>query len=296
MGRRKTRQPARTRTGCKGEQVGHHTETDDPRTRPPCGRDARWHTRRPPRTGFPEIPTDAFTRSCRCSHRAYDPLCPAARKRRRGDKPVSPRSAPRSGVTGDEPGRRQCSYQAGGRDRRTKGRCPARLPAEGVPGTVRQQQGDVSKASEQPPLQRGVRAKPKSRGVLVAYPSLNVQDRCVDISLYIAFPDDSNPPAKRLQRSNVAPVTLNILREFVHPELGPRRWRGSISAAGMAMPEAAMHKYDCIPARQHNVRSAGQLLVVQPVTQSSGEESLSQVEFGSRVLSPDSGHHSGPDL
>lgn len=35
MGRRKTRQPARTRTGCKGEQVGRLTETDDPRIPPP---------------------------------------------------------------------------------------------------------------------------------------------------------------------------------------------------------------------------------------------------------------------
>lgn len=62
------------------------------------------------------------------------------------------------------------------------------------------------------------------------------------------------------------------------------------------MPEAAMHKDDCIPARQHDVRSAGQIPVVQPVTQTSGEEPLSQIEFGSRVLSPDSGHHSGPDF
>ena len=81
----------------------------------------------------------------------------AAMKRRRVDKPVSPRSAQHSGATGDEPGRRRCSYQAGGRYHRTPGRRLARLPVEGAPGEVRQQQGGVRTTSEQSPRERGVR-------------------------------------------------------------------------------------------------------------------------------------------
>lgn len=79
MGRRKTRQPARTRTGCKGEQVGRHTETDGPPSPPPCGEAARWHTRRPSRTGLPEMHLMPGTRRVRRADRAYAPLCYAGR-------------------------------------------------------------------------------------------------------------------------------------------------------------------------------------------------------------------------
>ncbi len=92
-------------------------------------------------------------------HRAYDPPCAASRKRRRGDKPVSPRSAARQ-----RRDRRRAGPEAAlisVRRERTpgEGRCLARLAAEGAPGHVRRLQGDVRAASEQPPQIRGVRTK-----------------------------------------------------------------------------------------------------------------------------------------
>jgi len=58
----------------------------------------------------------------------------------------------------------------------------------------------------------------------------------------------------------------------------------------MSVPEAAVDKNNRFVFRQHNIRFAGQFFVVQPVTESFGEQKFSHKHLGLCILTPDPAH------
>ena len=60
----------------------------------------------------------------------------------------------------------------------------------------------------------------------------------------VALPDNDNIPSQRNQLRSVPVITLNIFKKFFLPEFFIRGGSWRISASGMPMPEAAMHKDD----------------------------------------------------
>lgn len=71
------------------------------------------------------------------------------------------------------------------------------------------------------------------------------------------------------------------------------RWSGCVATALMAVPKAAMHEDDCVMLRKHEVRSPGDILRMQPVTEATCMKRPPKHQFGLRVLSLDPGHHAG---
>ena len=64
----------------------------------------------------------------------------------------------------------------------------------------------------------------------------------------------------------------------------------------MAMPEATVHEHDSIVFPKRQIRTAGNVLCMQPIAKTSPVQRLSQHEFRPRVLAPDAGHDPGSRL
>lgn len=114
----------------------------------------------------------------------------------------------------------------------------------------------------------------------------------ISCSLDLAFPDDRNPPALVTKLGNVSPVSLLIGREFRCPEVGARGWRCREAAASVPVPVATVNEDDRTVARHDKVRSAWQILAMQPVAKTGSMQSSSHVQFRFRVRATDTAHHS----
>ena len=76
-----------------------------------------------------------------------------------------------------------------------------------------------------------------------------------------AFPNDQHSPSGLSQKSTLATITKNVCQELPPPELGARSRHRRELAAGMAMPETAVHENHCAPARKHYVGAARQRMI-----------------------------------
>jgi hypothetical protein len=81
-------------------------------------------------------------------------------------------------------------------------------------------------------------------------------------------------------------VPLNLL-----PPPSLPRFRPSELAAHVTVPEAAMNENDGLVFRENNVRLAGQLLVMEPVTKACFMKRPTDDHFGLCVLAAYAGHH-----
>lgn len=77
-----------------------------------------------------------------------------------------------------------------------------------------------------------------------------------------AFPYDSDTPTRVDQACDRPLVPLVVVPKFLVPEFGPAFRKTEVGAAAMAMPEAAVHEYDRLPFRKHQVGLTGQALGV----------------------------------
>ena len=57
------------------------------------------------------------------------------------------------------------------------------------------------------------------------------------------FPDDDGPPAQRVQSLEMTGIALGVALEFSLPKGLIINRHGSLFAAGMPVPETAMHEY-----------------------------------------------------
>lgn len=79
------------------------------------------------------------------------------------------------------------------------------------------------------------------------------------------FPDHRNLPVAGYQAVDHEQVTTPILAKFFVPEQCPRLGETEVRAIEMPVPEAAVHKHDLAPFRQHQVRLTWQLPRAQSV-------------------------------
>ena len=97
-----------------------------------------------------------------------------------------------------------------------------------------------------------------------------------------AFPDDRDSPAGFEQVASVALVPFHVGKELGTPELLAGGWRGRVRAPGMSVPEAAVHEAHGSESGKHQIGGAGELAVVQAVSETVCVESPAENEFGYR--------------
>jgi hypothetical protein len=79
------------------------------------------------------------------------------------------------------------------------------------------------------------------------------------------FPDNRNLPVVGYQAVDHEQVTTPILAKLFVPEQCSRLGETEVRAIDMPVPEAAVHKHDLAPFRQHQVRPTRQVPRAQPV-------------------------------
>lgn len=67
----------------------------------------------------------------------------------------------------------------------------------------------------------------------------------------LTLPENQSSPTEELQRANVFPVSLDIVREFRCPIGFPASRHPALATPLMLVPKAAMHKDDFLPAAKH---------------------------------------------
>jgi hypothetical protein len=92
------------------------------------------------------------------------------------------------------------------------------------------------------------------------------------------------------QRKNVFIVFLSVTINFIHPPLCTCSWYGKIPAAFVSVPEAAMDEYYQIMLFENEVRFAGQLGAMKPVSKAVRKKNVPDNLFWSCVLAFDSAH------
>ena len=113
-----------------------------------------------------------------------------------------------------------------------------------------------------------------------------VADNGVRVAADSAFPDDRNAPAATHQRCNRHLVALLVALQFLVPEIGAGLGKPKVAAASMTMPKAAMHKHHCLPLAQNQVRSSGQPLGVQAISETGAPEPVSYQQLRAGALAP----------
>lgn len=109
----------------------------------------------------------------------------------------------------------------------------------------------------------------------------------------LAFPNDVATPAGSLQGFNVPLVSINILTKFLGPEFRSRLGSGSIAAAGVAMPKAAMDKNTGFPLWQNNVRAPRKVFSMESEPVSASMKEFADCNLWFRVATGYGTHHSG---
>lgn len=85
-------------------------------------------------------------------------------------------------------------------------------------------------------------------------------------------------------------VTLGIASKLSLPEIESALRHSRVSAAGMTVPKATVDKNCQAGLSEHDVGSAGKLLCLEAISQSSGVESASDAQLWLCVAPPNSGH------
>lgn len=111
--------------------------------------------------------------------------------------------------------------------------------------------------------------------------------------LQLALPDGQYPPPVAEKLLLNPPVPLYIIPEFLSPEIGASLGQRGESASFVVVPEAAMDENTGPETWQHNIRTPGEILAMQPKTISTGMQKLSHRYFRLGIPAPDAGHHSG---
>lgn len=85
------------------------------------------------------------------------------------------------------------------------------------------------------------------------------------VGFQFAFPNDYCVPSKLAQLYSLLYVAFFVAIYFLFPKNGIAFWHNEISASFVAVPKAAVDKYYSLVFAQYNIRSARQLLYINPV-------------------------------
>ena len=106
-----------------------------------------------------------------------------------------------------------------------------------------------------------------------------------------AFPDRGDPPANFQKCSDVPFVSLDVGRELRRPEFRTGCWGCREATVFVAVPEAAMHKYDSLVLGEDKIRFTGQLCSMQPIAEACGVQCAPQQQFRLGILVSNTRHH-----
>lgn len=105
-----------------------------------------------------------------------------------------------------------------------------------------------------------------------------------------AFPDNAYTPSGTGQGDDVSCIAFPVQPDLLCPEFGVAPRQPEV-AAGMTMPEAAMHEdYNTVP-RQLDVRPSWQVSAVLPIAETRSEQCCPHQPLWLCVSSVDSCHH-----
>jgi hypothetical protein len=108
-----------------------------------------------------------------------------------------------------------------------------------------------------------------------------------------AFPDaDDDPPAAFEQPHNLT-ITSLVASDLFTPKPCISFWN-KVSAAGVTMPKASIHKCHDPASAPHEIRFAGQRLVSPPTGQTSLPKQRYKSNFGRRISGAANASHQMP--
>lgn len=104
------------------------------------------------------------------------------------------------------------------------------------------------------------------------------------------LPDDGHPPAEREKLFPILNIAGSIALKLREPIVGVGRRSRRIPAAGMPVPEAAVHKTNSPIPPEDQVRLPWKGAAVEPEPEPSYVEGSPQEAFGTSVPAPDPRH------
>jgi len=107
----------------------------------------------------------------------------------------------------------------------------------------------------------------------------------------LALPDDEDSPAHHAQRALASLVSVPIHVELLLPEGLVCAGCCREPAAGVTVPEAAVHEDCCVVLLEDEVWSARHSGLVEAKPQAAAVEKAANSQFGHGVLPADAGHH-----
>jgi len=119
---------------------------------------------------------------------------------------------------------------------------------------------------------------------------LDYQHGGIDVLDDLVAPKAKNPPAQLLQFKRLPPITCDVVRELLAPEVGVRPRTSIVIRA--AMPLATVHEDRNAPSQECYVRPAplGWGLAMHPVSVTPGPKRLPKEQLGLRVGATNAGH------
>jgi len=106
----------------------------------------------------------------------------------------------------------------------------------------------------------------------------------------LAFPHNQELPTEFSQSALTTQIAETVCAQLRPPEIEPGFWQTAIPAAGMSMPETAVHEDHLSRFRKHNVRAAGQIGFVEPISKAETPQKPAGFPLRLRVLVPDPAH------
>lgn len=110
------------------------------------------------------------------------------------------------------------------------------------------------------------------------------------LTTQLTFPDRDSVPALTVQQSDVTGVAGTVTGYFGGPEVRVCFRQPKVRAVGMPVPEAAIDEDGSAVARQHQVRTAGEFLVVEAEAEAIAPEILTDDDFRACVFGADGSH------
>jgi hypothetical protein len=107
----------------------------------------------------------------------------------------------------------------------------------------------------------------------------------------MTLPQRNDVPTHFLESLLVSDISLRISTKLGAPESFVGFWHVGKITPRMLVPEATMHKNDCLMLAKNNVRMAGKTTNVQTISKATGGKESSHYKFGLCILAANTTHH-----
>jgi hypothetical protein len=108
---------------------------------------------------------------------------------------------------------------------------------------------------------------------------------------YFTFPDNKHAPARQSERLVIPSIPFDVVSELLLPKASICSWHYGVPAGRVRVPEAPADLNHCSVTRKDNIGTAGQLRVMESISESLGVQESTYQQFRLRILAPNTGHH-----